>query len=366
MAKLNESEREEHVRRVVSNSREPEINTMDYDLSMIHYSNFHNIHTPDKDRRAWLLSSLTKNEELKLLPIIEKATDFEIRQISILKRAKDKGAPLSDNHILFIDRELEKLRLKYRDLPALEKPEIMTRVNQDDKYRNALLVILNDIESELEKFVSTGSSSFSMKQYLDANNVSQQLAKIIPTFFDRNLAELRLALSGEEKQLVEGYSNFKRVELRHFAELIESIILDCQTCSVSKKPRATRTQKPILPIKLIKNLKYLKVFDQLNLKSIDPKEIIGCQYLWIYDTTNRLFGVYKSADKTGLTVHGTKIKNFDTKFSIMKTIRQPDGLFSNLIYAKNSLSDKLNQNSSKPKPMNGSISANVILLKAFK
>ena len=84
---------------------------------------------------------------------------------------------------------------------------------------------------------------------------------------------------------------------------------------------------------LIGKIKYKLQDEKLKLVSIDPKDILGANELWIYNTKNRKIGKYFASnidpkgmgrDGTGLSIKGTTITGFDEKLSIQKTLRKPE------------------------------------------
>jgi hypothetical protein len=136
------------------------------------------------------------------------------------------------------------------------------------------------------------------------------------------LAELNEALEGNDEQLVEGYSNFTKPQLKRFIALVDSVIGSMEQAKkvVVRKPRA-RKQKPAGEI--VKNLKFMKEDSELGLKSVVAASIVGSTELWVYNTKYRKLQVYRAIDGGLLTVKGTSILNYDTKTSGSKTLRKP-------------------------------------------
>ena len=74
---------------------------------------------------------------------------------------------------------------------------------------------------------------------------------------------------------------------------------------------------------VVKKLPYLKEFSDLNLTSVDPKEIIGASVLYIYNTVSRLIFLYVASSTQGLSVKGASITGYDKKKSFIKKLRSP-------------------------------------------
>ena len=62
----------------------------------------------------------------------------------------------------------------------------------------------------------------------------------------------------------------------------------------------------------------------LDLKSIDPVEIIGASEVWFYDIKRKRLGVYASEYKGTLGVKGTAIDNYSVGKSYEVTLRKPE------------------------------------------
>jgi len=62
----------------------------------------------------------------------------------------------------------------------------------------------------------------------------------------------------------------------------------------------------------------------LGIVSVDPTNLIGAEAAVIYNTKNRHCEVYFAEDGKKLSVHGSKITNFNVATSIGKTLRQPE------------------------------------------
>jgi hypothetical protein len=102
---------------------------------------------------------------------------------------------------------------------------------------------------------------------------------------------------------------------------------------VANANRKPRKKKPISKDKLVCKLQYCKEDTKYNLKSIDPKDIITAEQLWVFNTKTRKLGIYVASvldprglhrDGTGLMVKGTSVQGFDPEKSIQKTLRKPE------------------------------------------
>ena len=214
-------------------------------------------------------------------------------------------------------------------------------------------------------FVLNKSSSFETKNFLLANSISAPVAKRIGEFYIPTLNEINEVLAGDDEQLVEGYSNFTKRELKKYLQFVESIIQDCQQqVQTAKAARSPRKRKPASPIKVVAKMKYMKEFAELNLKSSRPENILTSSELWIYNTKYRRIQVYK-AEMDVLGVKGTTIIGFNLKDSLSYTLRKPEEFFKDLSLSKRALNSAIKKLTTKPGTPNGRINEECILLGAF-
>jgi hypothetical protein len=140
------------------------------------------------------------------------------------------------------------------------------------------------------------------------------------------LLELKLAQSGKDAQLSEGYALYGKRNLKRMVEWWEQAISDINSFGMVKKSaRKQRKRKAAPPEKIVGKLKYVKDFPALKLKSIDPTVILNSTILFVYNTRTRKIGLY-SADKrsSAFDVQGTRLSNIDIVVSRQKTLRKPE------------------------------------------
>jgi hypothetical protein len=221
-----------------------------------------------------------------------------------------------------------------------------------------------EIDYAIDKFVKTKSSDFNIKAHLLSNNIAGAVAKRIGEYYKNTLDEVEEAIKGEDEQLVEGYSYFTKTELKKFRDFIQGIIDGCAQHQVTaKKPRIVKAKPPAI---IVKKLKYMREHAELNLKSIDPANIVGANDLWVYNTKNRKLINYASADGETLSVKSTTIINYDIGRSDSKTLRKPEEFFKTTEIGKRTLSFAIKQIKAKSAVPNGRINGDMILIGAFK
>ena len=174
------------------------------------------------------------------------------------------------------------------------------------------------------------------------------------------------ALRGDDKQLVEAYSNFKKPKLKKLIAIYKSIADACQQQTVivkaTRKPRAHK-EKPAAV--LTANVKYMKESTELKLKSVQPVNIVGSGEVWLYNVKYKKLQVYRAVDEGKLSIKGTTILNYDTSTSTAKSVRKPEVVATYVGMAKRTLAGEFKLLKAKESIVNGRINDECIILKVF-
>ena len=340
---------------------EPETDPFNYQLSLIKTLNWYNINVELKEIRKYLNEYLTVTNQKKLIPILNQASDFDIRSLGLLCRLKLREQYLTDEHEIYIPNRIEELVNIY-DIPKTVDPVIKATTTKVDKTREQSLIHSEAIEGAIDEFVKTKKSAFDASGYLKSNEVTAPVAKEIGTYYKSVLNELTEAQTDLEEY---GYSNWKKTQFKKFVEFVKSIVDACNQQTVSAKVRKPRKTKPVSPTKLVSKIKYAKDNAELNLKSIKPESIIDSGELWVYNVKYRKLAVYKAEKGSKLSIKGTTVIGFDVKESIQVMLRKPEEFFRNTQLAKKALSTGLKSIKTRPVTPNGRINEETILLGAF-
>lgn len=163
------------------------------------------------------------------------------------------------------------------------------------------------------------------------------------------------------KLKLEGLLNFKGA--------LELVIAE------GKANRKTRKRAPKSKEKLVAKLKYAIKDDKLQIASINPIDIIGCEELWIFNVKTRKLGRYLASsvdpmhlerDGTGLSIKGTTITGFKEE-SVQKTLRKPQEKLKEFKDAgKIKLRTFLEDINAVDIKLNGRINTDTIILKAVR
>lgn len=355
--KATSEDRREFVSR--QRGHDPVLRQKTYTNDLLNYTNYHNKNTDIKVIRKWAVDYQSSIDK-KTAPLLNKASDYELRSIGMIGRAIMRGDYVSQEHVERIGNDIKTLIAKYKEQKEEKKEEQAKVVPVVDKFS----IHIAETNGAIDEWILKGTN-FSMKDYLVANNISSPVAKTIGQSFVRLENELTEAVEGKDPQLKEAYGYMGKVKLRKFLAFVSQLIVDCQqqiqTAKVQRKPRA-RKEKPATV--LVAKLKYLKEHAELALKSEDPKSIVGSQQVWLYDVEKRKLVCYTAEKGKTLTVKGTTILGWDVSESSVKTLRKPEEIVKGNL-AKRTLNANYNGLKTKPQTVNGRTNENMIVLKVF-
>ena len=135
----------------------------------------------------------------------------------------------------------------------------------------------------------------------------------------------------------------------------------------AKVIRKPRKKKAVTVEKLISKVQYKKTDDGLKINSITPSDILGSSQLLVYNAKTRKLGVYHAIDKSGFSIKGTTLLNFDEQTSVQKNLRKPDVIVPEVIKAgKVSLRKLFTAINSVEQPLTGRLNSDTILLRVIK
>lgn len=331
---------------------EPNINPFNYQLTLIQAMNFYNIYSSDDDKKKWTLESITdKSRRLSL----SKINDFYFKQIGVLIRLQERNQYLEPHELEFIDSKF----IELEDMVEPVVKVVKNVISLQDRVKKIALDFASEIDGEIDAYIKAGyPKDFTFQN--SVKTISGQAAKLIPDFYISQISELEVVLRDDCEQLKESYSHLKTIQIKRYLQLLKDLVSSCsQQVVTDKKPRTIKQKTPTV---LVKDLKYLKEYTELSLKSETPTKIINCKEVWLYDTVKRKLLVYRAEES--LSVKGTTIVGYDIEASSVKSIRDPK-MISTLVLNKKTLKLEYATIKTKEFTPNGRINDNMIILKIF-
>lgn len=277
---------------------------------------------------------------------------------------------MAERGFVQIGSYLDEMRKRFKALNQKNTRQLKTDtsnvVSIQERVKAKTDEIIGEMQGLIDEYGVRGNhTDMNAYQWMMDNNVKPIHAARIAEFFREQSKEIFEAATGKDKELKEGYSNFKKSRLLNLLHAHSSIVNDALKLSENKKTsRKPRKKKPVSFDKMVSKTKYKEKDDTLKIHSIDPVRIIGAMQLWVYNTKTRKLGVYHAADADGLKMKGTTIQNYLEAVSVSKTLRKPEVTLQNVTGAgKIALRKLLEGIKAKPTKMNGRINKDTLLLR---
>jgi hypothetical protein len=273
----------------------------------------------------------------------------------------------------FIARKFEEL-LSYGNQQLAKKQQqakaTVAKRTIQDHMREKQHDLVGELEHMYDVWMTTDAEMPDFVAFFREQNMPQQFVSRVQSYYAEMLEEL---VSSQEKtadeQLREGYKWVKKTDVKRIAQFHTALADALATYGkVKKATRAVRKARPVSKEKVVKNVKYQTEYKELNLVSINPVDIIGCQQLWVYNTKTRKLGRYTAAeDSKQLTIKGSTIIGYDEKTSTAKTLRKPPEQLKAFAGAgKVVLRSFLENIKTTEVQLNGRLNADTILLKSVR
>ena len=247
------------------------------------------------------------------------------------------------------------------------KEEVKQVISIQERVVNRANDLIADIEDHLDNYYRNGTM-FKPSDWMTKHDVKPAIAQRIADYYKPLYSEAFDAYNGKDEQLKEAYASWRKPKLRLYVEFIKSIIAAAETrATIVKASRKPRKKKEKTPVQLVSKLKYKVKDDEYKLASVDPKQIVGCNQLWVFNTKYRTLAVYNAMGPAGLNVKGSTLTGFDEKTSVVKKLRKPEDQIKRLMDGgKVVLRKFMDEIKCKPKEANGRINTDTILLRIIK
>ena len=337
-----------------------EVTEKDLGIALSWYS----INRKAKDSQKYASAYFKKVHKLDILPVIKtKPTQF-----GFVCRILTNGGVLSPERKEWFDGQVEELKKELVKAKAKVKTEQfieVVKVNIQDRIREKAIECIGELEGQIDDIILKTESPqpYAVMHTLAIKGVH---TRAILEWSREKRAEFEEVLTTDDSQLKEGYSNFKKTDLKKIIAYCDQVILDCNKVAQSVVRKA-RKRKAKSPEQLVAKIKHCLEFKDLSLTSVKSTDIIESMQLWVYNTKTRKLGVYHAEDAGGLSVKGSSIVNFSETKSIQKTLRKPEVMLPEVlkggkVFLRNAI-DSIKAVESK---LTGRINADTILLRVMK
>lgn len=295
-------------------------------LDLLRILNWYAANAESKDYLKWITSYFKKNHKVDISSVVNE----QYRTFGHVCRIVSHGGELPNENREWFEKQSKELLDKIQEKNKKKKEPVnvqqtVDKPNIQDRIAEKISELIADLDGSFDDYLESEFKTEPKSMSILANRMKSAYANKLIDFCEKKRDEYEEALSSLDPQVQEGYSNFKKPQLKKMVAYASSIIADIQTLAgAAAKARKPRKKKVIPVSQIVSKVKYQKEFAELNLTSVDPKELVGSTQIWVYNTKQRKLGCYH-VDSTfgGMTVKGTSILNYDVTKSISKKLRKP-------------------------------------------
>jgi len=341
-----------------------------------------------KDAKDLLIQYLEYNDRKADAKILAKTPESEILSTyGWLSRMTLRGLVLTEHEEIVLQNEINRLmncvhkpetvfksNLVPKEVEEEKEKEPVNRPNVQEIMREKAREATGEIIGLFDDFILAGLKGSLPGKPIDIlakHNILPQHIPIILDVWKKELNEWYEVQEGKDPQLVEGYSQFGKVQVKNMIKAIEQVISDLNSYISIKKANKTPRKRKAVPVeKIVAKLKYLKEFKdpaaKLDLVSVHPTKLHGASEAWVYDTAKRKLHHYVADQYSQtFTVKGNTILGFDTGKSEIKTLRKPGEQLKEVMGSKPAARKYFEGIKSVATAPNGRFNENMIILRCF-
>jgi hypothetical protein len=292
---------------------------------------WYNYHYGKKDAKELLGEWLLWQGQTEQAKIFARAGEhLSMLTAGWLARMHMKGLVLEPRELQHITDTVEQHVRVVKSVKRVvtEAVEEVRRPTIQDRLRDIMITAQGDLEGMYDDLIGAGAkltADYKPMAVLRGHNVAPVLTREIKDVWQMRLEELTAVASGKDSQLVEGYSQFTKTQIKTLIKFVDLVLADCDSyVQVKKTERAPRKKKPVSPERQAQRFPYLREFAELKLKSEPAAKLVNASEAWLYDTAKRkLIHVMADSHVGSFTVKGTSVIGFDAVQTTQKTLRKP-------------------------------------------
>jgi len=347
---------------------EPTISSKSSNSDLIRAYNWYNYFYDVDAAKAFVVAYLKdKKVNKKVLAQINIVDPVKLMNVGWNCRIIMNGGTLPDNiKEQFVNRLQNLIDSAKPKVSAVETVKPFLSVQE--KVNNKVEQLIADLEDQIDIFILNGKNDFDAASWFRNNAIKTPIAKKIVDYYKPLYDEVYDAVEDRNENAVQYYKKWKKAKLKKYLEFIKSIIsaasVNMEANKITRKPRKKK-EKPASA--LVSKLKYKSEDTEFNIKSVEPKSIIGTQQMWVFNTKYRTLSVLNAMSATGLSVKGTTIVGFDDKSSVVKKLRKPEDVLPFILNGGKAAIKKTMENiKCKAKSANGRLNSDTIILRTIK
>ena len=326
-----------------------------------------------KDAREMLVAYLEHNGRKTDVRALKGVPDSAVRLTTAwLCRMSMVGLELTDTETVRLEGYIQEiLTAREPEVVVVEAVPVAAKPNIQDRLREKVSECAGELDGMFDEFVVNGakmSADYKPITVIRGLNVAPQMISDIANLWKHKLSEFETAIEGKDAQIVEGYSNFSKIQMRNIVKFCEAVINDCGAyVQIKKVERKPRKVKSVPPEKRAAKFKVMLEFAELKLKGLPAASLVDKAEAWLYDTKKRkLIHLVADSHTQAFTVKSNSIIGFSTIETMQKTVRKPADVVRAVQAAGKPAARKIYKDlTTTETPFNGRGTENLVVLKAW-
>ena len=248
-----------------------------------------------------------------------------------LCRMNQKGLVLQDSEITYIQETITthaQSAAAVRQVVTVPAELDQPRVTIQDRLRAKAEEIVAELEGLYDDVIrNDGKMTADHKPIavIRGMNLPVQMVPMVREVWIARLEELQAAQTGRDGDLVEGYANFSKLQIRNLIKFSEQVLADCasyvQIKRVEKRPRKA---KAVSPEHRARKFRHITEFDELKLTGLPAVKLIDASEAWLYDVKKRkLIHLVADIHIGSITIKNNMLLGLGEAESQQKTLRRP-------------------------------------------
>jgi hypothetical protein len=326
-----------------------------------------------KDAREMLVAYLESHGRKADVRALKGVPDSAVRLTTAwLCRMSMVGLELTDTETVRLEGYIQEiLKAREPEVVVVEDVPVVAKPNIQDRLREKVSECAGELDGMFDEFVVNGakmSADYKPITVIRGLNVAPQMISDIANLWKHKLSEFETVIEGKDAQVVEGYSNFTKIQMRNIVKFCEAVINDCGAyVQIKKVERKPRKVKAVPPEKRAAKFKVLMEFAELKLKGLPAASLVDKAEAWLYDTKKRkLIHLVADSHTQAFTVKSNSIIGFSTVETMQKTVRKPADVVKAVQAAGKPAARKIYKDlTTTETPFNGRGTENLVILKAW-
>ena len=299
--------------------------------ALSHAFSWYNYFYGKKDARDMIVNYLESHNRKADVRLLKGVPDSAIRLTTgWLCRMSMVGLELDEHEQIKLDNLLTEILTSKQDEPEQSEPALdaPSKPNIQDRLREKVLECAAELEGVFDEFIADGAkmtASIKPISTIRGMNVAPQMISVIADIWKKKQAEFEAVANSKDPQIIEGYSNLSKIQLRNVLKFCETVINDCGAyVQIKKVERKPRKVKAVPPEKRAAKFKIMAEFAELKLRSLPPASLVDKAEAWLYDTKKRKL-IHLVADEytQAFTIKNNSVIGFSTAETLQKTVRKP-------------------------------------------